>query len=137
MIVYVEGGYNKQKELVYNVIEHCYKQLLNGHDINIFLKLKPTLKDSLNGWCQHNYSNNFDIAINNTQSKTQLIKTICHEMVHVKQGIKNELTYKNNNKYCRLWKGIEYTNECPWEVEAYQLEDKLFNAYMEQCNEKK
>lgn len=135
MVVYVESDCNKQKQLIYDVIQHCYKKLINGYDINVFLKHKY-IEDQLNGWCQHNYSNNFDIAISNTLSPTQLIKTVCHEMVHVKQGIKNELTYEHKNKHCRLWKGVEYKNECPWETEAYHLEEELFRTFMETRNEK-
>jgi hypothetical protein len=58
-------------------------------------------------------------------------------MVHVKQGVKNELVCSHNNKYSRLWLGTEYVDEFPWEVEAYQLENTLFDSFVEQFNEKR
>jgi hypothetical protein len=59
-------------------------------------------------------------------------------MVHVKQGIKNELK-PYVNKYYRIWKGSKYNTPYhvqPWEVEAYHLEEKLFSSFMEQYNGK-
>ena len=59
-------------------------------------------------------------------------------MVHVKQGIKNELE-PYVNKYYRIWKGTKYNTLYqyqPWEVEAYFLEEKLFSSFTEQHSEK-
>jgi len=130
MLVYVESTCKKQQSLAYDVIEHCYAYLIPHDDVNINVQLKKQLDNQLNGWCQHNSNNNYDISIDNTLSTNTLIKTLCHEMVHVKQGVKNELVSVNNNKYCRLWLGAEYTDEFPWEVEAYRLEKILYNSFM-------
>jgi len=40
-------------------------------------------------------------------------------------------------KCMRLWKGIDCdefkdTDISPWEIEAYQLEEELYNSFMEQ-----
>ena len=137
MLVYVNAKSKKQRQLVYNVVQHCYANLIKGYDVNIFIILKSSLSNNLNGWCQHNHSNNFDIAIDSNLNHSTLIKTICHEMVHVKQGVKNELVESYNNKYCRMWKGVEYKDEYPWEIEAYKLEKQLFSSFTEQYSEKK
>ncbi len=136
MIVYVKSNCTVTQQLAYSVVEHCYQQLMYGHDVNIFIKLKSKLANNLDGWCQHNYNNNYDIAVDSSQTTKSLIRTLCHEMVHVKQGVKNELTYTHNDKYCRRWKGVEYTTECPWEIEAYELEEDLLQTFMEKYNEK-
>lgn len=60
-------------------------------------------------------------------SRAEMLSTLCHEMVHVKQYLRKELI---GNK----WKGkVHKTAErdpfefnSPWEKEAYSLEDKLF-----------
>lgn len=131
MVVHVEGECKKQQQLVYNVVEHCYLKLIPQFDVDIFVNLKSKIENNLNGWCQHNYSNNYDIVIDADLPTLELIKTVCHEMVHVKQGAKNELVESYGNKYQRTWKGIEYENELPWELEAYKLEDELFKTFME------
>jgi len=132
VVVCVDGICKKQQKLVYSVVQYCYNELTPHHDVDIFITLKSSLSNNLNGWCQHNHNNNFEILLDSKLQNNELIKTVCHEMVHVKQGVKNELTYEYNDKYCRMWKGIEYISECPWEIEAYQLEKELFNSYMEQ-----
>lgn len=137
MVVYVDSECKKQQQLVYNVVAHCYEQLIPQYDVDIFITLKPELSDNLDGWCQHNCESNheFEIAINSNLSNSILTKTVCHEMVHVKQGVRKELVYTHDNKYCRLWKGIEYHHESPWEIEAYKLEEQLFNSFMENYSE--
>jgi hypothetical protein len=56
--------------------------------------------------------------------------TLAHEMVHVRQYAKMELNEEMNR-----WHG-EYVNtdlipyhEQPWEIEAYDLGDRLFKQY--------
>ena len=136
MVVYVESECKTKKQLVYQVVQHCFNKLMSQYDVDIFITLKPNLNNNLNGWCQHNYRNNFEIAVDGNLPTNELIRTVCHEMVHVKQGVKNELS-NTDNKYCRVWKGVEYKNEHPWEVEAYKLEKQLFSSFMEQYSEKK
>jgi hypothetical protein len=140
MIVYVEGSCPKKQQIAYDVIGYCYNQLIPKHDVDIFLNIKSIKSHNTYGWCQHNYTNNFDISIEESLTISQLIKTICHEMVHVKQGVTNELVEKYTTKYQRLWKGTtcdEYDiSSLPWELEAYKLEEELFDSFMEQYNEK-
>ena len=131
MIVYVDSNCKKQQQLVYSVIEHCYAYLIPYDDVNINIHLKEELSDQLNGWCQHNSDNNYEICVDKSLPTDELIKTVCHEMVHVKQGVRNELVCSYRNKYSRLWLGTEYTDELPWEVEAYELENILFKTFME------
>lgn len=142
MVVHVDGGCEKQQQIAYDVIGYCYNQLIHNYDVNLFLKIATINSYNTDGWCQHNYDNNFDITIEETLSDNKLIKTICHEMVHVKQGVKNELVETYTTKYMRLWKGTECHSfdditKSPWEIEAYKLEKQLFSSFMEQYSEKK
>ena len=69
---------------------------------------------------------NGSITINDkVRDPKQLKQIICHEMVHVKQGVRGELTNKLGFQY---WKGRKCEKdywEQPWEKEAYRLQDKL------------
>jgi hypothetical protein len=135
MIVDVLCKCSTKRELTHDVIQYCYNKLIPTDDINVIVHLRS---QQLSGWCQHNHTNNFTVSINEQLSYNDLIKTICHEMVHVKQGIKNELE-PYVNKYYRIWKGTKYNTLYqyqPWEVEAYFLEEKLFSSFTEQHSEK-
>jgi len=77
----------------------------------------------------------FEVAQN--QSEESLVRTIIHEMVHVKQYVYGELNqYHSKVSGLRIqWKGEDHTNttytEQPWEIEAYDLEERLYNEF---CN---
>lgn len=142
MVVYVESSCEQQQQLAYEVIGFCYNQLMSDNDVNIFVTLEPIPTNYTYGWCQHNHDNNYDIVVDSELSINTLIKTLCHEMVHVKQGAKDELVETYTGKYQRLWKGVECDiyKECsnsPWEVEAYKLEKELFNSFMKGYNNEK
>ena len=78
--------------------------------------------------------NEFVIALNENVLKTKkdVILTLCHECVHIKQHISkdylqidgNFIKFKNEIVDLNLTK---YT-ELPWEKEAYKLEEELANA---------
>ena len=53
-----------------------------------------------------------------------LLTTVFHEMVHVKQGVRkewafDEVVYKTHEEYINL----------PWEVEAYELQEVMLEAW--------
>jgi hypothetical protein len=57
-------------------------------------------------------------------------KTLLHELWHIHQQGKGGLKDKGQK---RLWKGIDYSqidyDDQPWEQEAHQMEDILFEKY--------
>ena len=66
------------------------------------------------------------ITLANTHNFHNVVETLCHEMVHVKQFLRKELT---GNGF--VWKGQPNPNtgnplEEPHEVEAYELEKVLY-----------
>jgi uncharacterized protein YjaZ len=73
----------------------------------------------------------FTLFIDKNISEEEKIHTIAHELVHVKQYAYNEL-----NEQMTLWRGKKVSEEqfekyCdrPWEKEAYELGDKLYEQY--------
>lgn len=61
----------------------------------------------------------------------ELFRTVCHETVHIAQYVKTDLIHLPGYKYS--WKGsiiesIEYEKR-PWEIEAYEYEDKFAWQY--------
>jgi len=65
------------------------------------------------------------IDLANTHNQKELVATLCHEMVHVKQYLRKELSLDG-----RKWYGKEMKSkdpfEDPHEVEAYKMEQHLF-----------
>lgn len=85
----------------------------------------------------------FTIGLKN-QKVAEMVKTLAHEMVHVKQHAKNELQggimvatrggLKMHSKWMgEIWKPKRKEDsyyDSPWEIEAYGKEVGLFNRYV-------
>ena len=130
MIIYVESGTHKLQRLAYCVLEYCYDELISTYDTNINVYLtKPD--DGLAGWCVYD-EGEFEIEVDESLPREEFIKTICHEMVHVKQYLKGELV---EERCKRIWKGVDHTSDShfdyPWEIEAYELEEVLYKLFEE------
>lgn len=109
------------EDLYIDIINEKSKQF-SGYTVNIEsdLRRKPR---------------NFEIYIDPTSSKRQILLTLAHEMVHVKQYATGELRYKQCREIAR-WKGISHDAnmnylEKPWEVEAYNFESGMLDAYIQ------
>lgn len=81
---------------------------------------------------EYNKSGNprhFIIEVNSNQSNDEKIRTLSHEMVHIKQYCRNEL-----NEEATMWKNrivnpnLSY-DEQPWEIEAHKIGDQLYEEF--------
>jgi len=70
----------------------------------------------------------FTLFIDKNISEEEQIRTIAHELVHVKQYL-----YKELNEQMTMWRGKKVSEEQfenyferPWEKEAYELGDELY-----------
>jgi len=85
---------------------------------------------TINDYNESNKPRDFIIELKQRQTKDELLITIAHEMVHVKQYIYNELNDEQS-----LWHGVKYDSdkipydEQPWEIEAESLAHNLFWSY--------
>jgi hypothetical protein len=141
MIVIVSGC--KDSTLREEVLQACHfyaeqllsKQMLRNIVIEIdFVKQMENLGDCMvsyyNDWYK---AREFEIRIKKSRSIKNMLCTLAHEMVHVKQFAKGEL----NCDQTRWQKqdvdsdNVEYS-ELPWEVEASTLERMLYHMYIEQ-----
>lgn len=73
----------------------------------------------------------FVIEVRQSDSEEEKLKTLAHEMVHVKQYIRGEL-----NEEMSVWRGrkvnsdeIPYSEQ-PWEIEAESTAHKLYDEYI-------
>lgn len=72
----------------------------------------------------------FTIEMDGKQDNEEKLRTLAHEMVHIKQYCKKEL-----NEEMTKWKGqsvdsdsMDYDDQ-PWEIEAHTLGDKLYEEF--------
>lgn len=132
-VVNVSGGTKTQRELAYKLVEHCIDEMLPRHRtlwIEVDLKKIPEV-DKVVGYCQDDGDNQFTIEIDKTQNAYDFMLTIAHEMVHVKQSVRRQLTERNLKHF---WYGKEHSdrrNE-PWEIEAWKLQKPLTHSYIKQ-----
>lgn len=83
------------------------------------------LKDQAVGYCMMQDDNRtFELEVDKKLDDDELITTVCHEMVHVKQYARNELGINDNHD------GENYY-DLPYEKEAYELQEILLEEYKE------
>ena len=126
--VTVTGGNKTQRKVAETTTHQMIAELLpRFRTLDIEVKLKKFTKSDEDaiGWCLMEDNNRtFVIEINKDIGVTELVTTICHEMVHVKQYVRKELFsevnfYSNREEYLKL----------PWEIEAYKLQEVLLEKW--------
>ena len=118
--------------------------LLEYEDVTVNIKAKKKI-DAL-GYCSIKYYDDDDticsilMEVQAEQDRDEMISTIAHEMVHVKQYVTGELT----EDLC-MWKGHEIDSDAvdyeehPWEIEAEKIGgelDEKWNNIRKNINER-
>tara|TARA_Y100000310_G_scaffold237160_1_gene240413 strand:+ start:165 stop:683 length:519 start_codon:yes stop_codon:yes gene_type:complete len=71
----------------------------------------------------------FDIRLRSSLSTYYMLKTLAHEMVHVKQFATNQLT----GWHSATWNNVDFENTPyriqPWEQEAFELEGTMLKDF--------
>lgn len=124
----VIGGKVKEREIVEATIAWCIKKMMPRiRTLEIEVKIKE-LGEAM-GYCLEGDTNReFQLEIKKGLSLYDLISTVCHEMVHVKQYAKGELRYRVQGGQQWKAKAISEKTEymdLPWEKEAFKLERGL------------
>ena len=121
----VTGGTKRQRELVKSIAEYSVGKLMprkRNLDVNISLE---KIDDAL-GYAYEEFAGSYAVDIEKRQSMRRLLETVAHEMVHVKQYCRKEITGDDtwNGKYINP-KTTDYW-DLPWEIEAHGRECGLF-----------
>ena len=134
----ITGGRKKQRQVVEDVVKWSTKKL-NLHRIrtlNLTFSIK-TLK-SLYGQLQQldDKRREFSVVLDKNVDTEDLIRTVIHEMVHIKQYIRKEMDSEIVGSRMR-WKSKTYPydikyDDMPWEKEANRLETKYGNEYLKE-----
>ena len=127
----INGGKTRQQDYARSMVEYCINKLMpRMKTLNVDIKLTK-LKGDANGYCLRDSPRDFSIEVDHTQGLRTMLETIAHEMVHVKQYARSEMTdWIIEDKFYK-WKGDfvpEATDywDLPWEIEANGREVGLF-----------
>tara|TARA_B100001057_G_scaffold93613_1_gene89963 strand:+ start:7453 stop:7884 length:432 start_codon:yes stop_codon:yes gene_type:complete len=130
--VNVSGGKPYQRKRVEDMIYYCINKLMpRMQKLDIEVRLKD-LKGSALGYCLSLDTRTFELEIDKSQKLRNLLTTVAHEMVHVKQYARKELTEGT-------WQGKllnpkqEYWDR-GYEIEAHGRETGLFVRWVEDNN---
>jgi len=145
MHIEVNGGKKYQKDYVRDIIEFSAEKLMSFNlrsKLYIVCNLERNLfKNTMNyGECTWDDDNirpkDFEISVDSNLKLRNLLTTVAHEMVHVKQFAKGEMTDLIKTQEVR-WLGKRFTHDNtdywdrPWEIEAHGRETGLFVRWAE------
>lgn len=129
--VFSYGGRKKERDIGYEVVAWCIDKMMPRMR-SLSIDVHFTNINSL-GYCseEDTKSREFTIAIQKGQTVKEMISTIIHEMIHVKQYARKELRHVEGKT---MWKKSDHTDteyhKSPWEHEAYLLETQYVEEYM-------
>ena len=146
MILHVKGSNKAVRRLIESAAwfyaeKLMGKRLIESLEITINLKKNLLSKEGFEGtaiWEDDGYRpREFTIELDTTVKIRNLLITLAHEMVHVKQWAKNEMYEYMNVAGMVRFKGekvhMEITDywDYPWEIEAYGKQLGLFVRFCE------
>lgn len=129
------SGCKYSKKRCEDVINWFIQKYLPRHKIEIVVHHRGMIRDGVYGWVQVTdcdwYPRVFEIEIHNRMNPEDYVVTLLHELWHVLQHVRGDLRDKSGKRY---WRGIDHslTDYCdqPWEVEAYEIEESLYDDYI-------
>ena len=131
--VSAKGGKKHQRDIAITTVHQMIAELLPRFrtlDIEVVFRTFNK-KEGAVGFCGMTDDNRtFEIEIDSKMGINELVTTVCHEMVHVKQYARNEMTDECVQFGAATWKGRKVSPkvgyyDLPWEKEAYRLQDRL------------
>ena len=124
-MITVNGGSRNQKKYAFSIADFVCKKFDMSPTIEI--NFRRMTKDENYGYCCHLDDHEFEIDVKRTLPMREMLITLAHELVHVKQYVRGELTEDDH----RDEKDSDYW-DCPWEIEAHGREIGLFVRWAEE-----
>jgi hypothetical protein len=131
--IHTHGGTNVRKQLAKSAI-NWYIDMYLPKVRKLHIDLCFNHLDNLNGLCTQMEKRKFNIQIDERLSMDDMVTTVMHEMIHVKQYVRNELCDMPSGTV--RWKSrpidpenLDYWDH-PWEKEAHKYDEILACAFM-------
>ena len=135
-MIEISGSGKNKRALVNEAATFFIKELMprmRTLDINVVFKRIPKKENTVGTCLMQENNRDFEIEIEKKLSFDEMVKTLCHEMVHVKQYARNEMTdnafkgvYRWRDRYIK--ENTSYS-KLPWEREAYRKQKTLSKSY--------
>lgn len=123
--VTVLGGKKKEREIAEEVVNWSIKKMMpRMKTLDIIVSFENI---DAYGYCmQEDTNREYTLTIQKGMSFYDIVSTVVHEMIHVKQYSRRELRNVNGRT---MWKKKDHSNtsydDAPWEKEAFKNEQPL------------
>ncbi|NDB28745.1 hypothetical protein EB151_04250 [archaeon] len=127
-------GSTKSKRALAEKFASAAKQVLFPRMENVVVNIelyKNLLEDEgVCGDVMHEDDREFTIRLDSSMTKEDFATTLCHEMIHVRQYCRKELSQPTGRTM--IWKKEVFPTDLdyhlrPWETEAHSLESEIYN----------
>lgn len=129
------SGYGYSVRRCRHLVEWFYDKYLKDYEIEIEVFHRGLKREGVVGWCDiqdcDENPRSFLIEVQSRLNEKDYLTTLCHEMWHVYQFVKGDLKIKSSKTYYKgvSMEDIDYSEQ-PFELEAYQKENKLYQEYI-------
>jgi hypothetical protein len=144
MQIYTKGSTRKTQKIVKDLTRFCAEMLMSkrmAESLLIRIEFIKDLDNQYDGDCEYvdeeSRPKEFLIRVNDALKLSKKLRTICHEMVHVKQYATGEMRYMSRPARFTKFQGMLYPDEVeywdsPWEIEAFGREPGLYTRWIDQ-----
>jgi hypothetical protein len=146
MYITARGSDRKTQKLCKDIAQYCAEKLMgkrlsNNIELRIEFAKKLDKNSAIDGdacWEDDELRpREFTIRIREGMSLNRKLRTICHEMVHVKQYAKGEMKQMWKPARTTKFQGEYYSDDIdywdtPWEIEAFGREDGLYTRWVDE-----
>lgn len=133
------SGYGYRKRICEDTTTWFVNQFLPRHQLDIRIVHRGLKREQVYGWCDfeddYKRPRSFLIELQTFMNEELYIKTLLHELVHMRQWVKGSLRQKRGKMYYGTQKIEDYEYEDQLhEVEAREQEEILYANYMNEKN---
>lgn len=128
-------GYGYRKQVCESVVDWFMNRYLPRHHVGIRLVHRGLKREFVYGWCDfeddHKRPRSFLIELQSHMKPKLYIKTLIHELVHLRQWVLGDLRQKRGKMYYGSTKveDLDYEDQ-PHEIEAREQEETLYITYL-------
>ena len=141
----IVGRSKERKDIIEKVAKFYLTQLnLDSFTHTVIISLKPQLckETNSNGYFIKICDGLYQIILDSRLEITQCLRTLAHELVHLKQSVRGQYQTKinKNGKPARYWLGKKVNkpyHKQPWELEAFRREEELLDTLFAHIAQKK
>tara|TARA_B100002019_G_scaffold293162_1_gene319083 strand:- start:497 stop:976 length:480 start_codon:yes stop_codon:yes gene_type:complete len=131
----------RQGIAIKDAVENAFHTLMPRREKPIYINVEVGLEEDMGmavGYMHEEDDDEFNIIVSQDilNDIEELIVTVTHECIHIKQYLRKEL--KDLSVDRKAWKGqvwdtrTEKYTDCPWEIEAYMLQLPVANKVLKE-----